>query len=104
METLSFGGRPVAGFGLGASSSGSPTPPKSPSAAAFGGALAGGITGMLVGIFVGGAVYDAEGVYGHSRSGINATGPILAGSATTLIGAAIGAWALTPSTPTTPAT
>jgi len=98
MDGLSHGGRPVAGFGLSAA----PAAPSSPSTKAFAGALTGGFVGLIAGIFVGGAVYDAEGQYGHARSGVNATGPVLAGSATTLVGAVVGAWLATPSTsPTT---
>jgi len=100
-ECLSHGGRSVVGFGLGA---GAAKPPVVPSRAAFAGALGGGMIGALVGIFVGNAVYVAEGPHGLSRSGVNATGPIMAGAATSIVGAAIGAWAATPSTPMTPTT
>jgi hypothetical protein len=75
-----------------------------PSRAAAVGAFAGGVTGWLVGIFVGNAVYDAEGKYGAARTGINATGPIMAGSAVAALGAVIGAWLATPSTPIPPTT
>ena len=99
IETIQFGGRTAVGFGL---SDAAVTKPIIPRKQALAGAAIGGVSGLLVGIFVGGAVYDAEGPYGYSRTGVNATGPIMAGAATAVLGAAIGAYAMTTKRPPAP--
>ena len=96
METIRFGERVIAGFGLGDGAIAKPVDPRRSAAI---GAFLGGVGGMFVGFFVGNLVYDAEGRYGPARTGVNATGPILAGAATAVLGATVGAWALTTSTP-----